>query len=492
MSTCVAHSRSKPCLFTSSVITVLLLFALPVSALAEDTQGIATLRRMGKAFTSIAEKTSPAVVGIKATSAAGGGSDSRRYPFGEPFSPFDEDLFEYFFRRRAPRRYEQMQPRQVAQGSGFLVTADGYILTNNHLVGEADEISVTVDDNRRYKARLIGADPETDVAVIKIDAEDMPYLELADSDTLEVGEWVIAIGNPFRLSHTVTAGIVSAKGRSQIGVADYEDFIQTDAAINFGNSGGPLLNLDGKVVGINTAIIGPGGNVGIGLAIPINMAKSIYEQLKASGKVVRGYLGVVIQDLEPGMGEFFGVGNNRGALVASVMEGSAADKAGIKSDDIIVEIEGEPITGANELMNRVAARKPESKVKVVVLRDGERKTLTVTLDKRPPSGSETGGEGAGAQNELGLSVQTLTEDLAQRLGYENMSGVVVTEVESGSLADEYGIQPGMLITDVNRQSVRNVRQFNDALGKARKEGKVLLRVLSENWAKIILIPLPEK
>jgi serine protease Do len=476
----------------SSAVTVLLLFALPVSVFAEDEQGITALRRMGKAFSSIAEKTSGAVVGIKATSVAKGNTESRRYSFGEPVDPFHEDLFDYFFRRQSPRRYEQMQPRQVAQGSGFLVAPDGYILTNNHLVGEADEISVTVGDNRKYKAKVIGADPETDVAVIKIDAENMPFLELADSDALEVGEWVIAIGNPFRLSHTVTAGIVSAKGRSQIGVADYEDFIQTDAAINFGNSGGPLLNLDGKVVGINTAIIGPGGNVGIGLAIPINMAKSIYEQLKASGKVVRGYLGVVIQDLEPGMSEFFGVDNGRGALVASVMEDSAADKAGIKSDDIIVEIEGEAVTGASELMNRVAARRPDSKVKLVVLRDGERKTLTVILDKRPPGGPQAGSEDAAAQNQLGLSVRTLTEDLAERLGYENLSGVVVAEVESGSLAQEYGIEPGMLITEVNRQPVRNVRQFNEALAKAQKGGKVLLRVSSESGTSIVFIPLSQE
>jgi serine protease Do len=245
-------------------------------------------------------------------------------------------------------------------------------------------------------------------------------------------------------------------------------------------------------VGINTAIIGPGGNVGIGLAIPINMAKSIYEQLKASGKVVRGYLGVVIQDLEPGMSEFFGVDNGRGALVASVMEDSAADKAGIKSDDIIVEIEGEAVTGASELMNRVAARRPDSKVKLVVLRDGERKTLTVILDKRPPGGPQAGSEDAAAQNQLGLSVRTLTEDLAERLGYENLSGVVVAEVESGSLAQEYGIEPGMLITEVNRQPVRNVRQFNEALAKAQKGGKVLLRVSSESGTSIVFIPLSQE
>jgi serine protease Do len=475
------------------VVFVLMLFSLPLSAFGEDDQSIATLRRMGKAFASIAEKASPAVVGIRATRLVPADSKSRQYSYGDS-NPFGDDLFDYLLRRRSPRRNEQPAPkeREVAQGSGFIVAADGFILTNNHLVGEAEEIAVQLGDGRKFSGKIVGTDPETDVAVIRIAAENLPYVELANSDTLEVGEWVIAIGNPFGLSHTVTAGIVSAKGRNQMGVAHYEDFIQTDAAINFGNSGGPLLNLDGKAVGINTAIIGPGGNIGIGLAIPITMAKMVYEQLRDSGKVVRGYLGVEIDNLDAGMGEFFGAQNDKGAVVTSVLEDSAAAKAGVKADDIIVELEGEAVATANDLMNRVAMHKPGSKINIVVLRDGKRKSITITLDKRPQEVAVAGGGAAKARGPLGLSVQTLTRQLAAQLGYEGLSGVVVDDVESGSLADEHGIEPEMLITEVNREPVRNVKQFNEAIAKAKQKGKVLLRVRSEEGASFVLIPLPQK
>lgn len=487
----IASGRaSRPRPLVSCAVVVLFLLTLPVTAFSEDEQSIDALRRMGKAFASIAGKTSPAVVGIKATKTVRG--DSRRNPKGESYSPFDEDLFEYFFRRNAPRGNQQEPTKQIAQGSGFLVTPDGYILTNNHLVGDADDVHVQLDDRRTLKAKVVGADPGTDVAVIKIDVKNERYVELADSDTLEVGEWVLAIGNPFGLSHTVTAGIVSAKGRNDIGVASFEDFIQTDAAINFGNSGGPLLNLDGKAVGINTAIIGPGGNVGIGLAIPINMAQGIYEQLRENGKVVRGYLGVRPGNLDSGVGEFYGADNDKGAIVGEVMEDSPAAKAGIKTDDIIVEVQGESIAGANELINKVAMYKPGTEVKLTILRDGKRKTITVTLGTRPDEETLMSGRGSKIEDELGLSVQTLTSELARRLGYEDLSGVVVTEVESGSPAEEKGIQPGDLITEVNRATVRNLRQWNEAVKKASEKGKVLLRVRNENGTRLVLITLDEK
>jgi serine protease Do len=493
MSTGFAYLTNRPRRVLPPAVFGLLLVILPLSAFADDDPSIATLRQMGKAFTSISGKASPAVVAIRATKVGRG--DSEGSP-GQPNSPFDEDLFEYFFRRRAPRQYQQpqqqQQPKQVAQGSGFLVTADGYILTNNHMVGGAEDVQVQLGDRRTLKAKLIGTDPETDVAVIKIDATDLPYVELADSDALEVGEWVVAIGNPFGLSHTVTAGIVSAKGRSRIGVADFEDFIQTDAAINFGNSGGPLLNLDGKAVGINTAIIGPGGNVGIGLAIPINMAKAIYEQLKQNGKVIRGYLGVEINDIEVGVGEFYGAANDKGAMIMKVRDGSPAEKAGLKADDIVVELQGEPVIGATELMNKVAMFPPGTDVELTVLRDGKRKEFTVTLDKRPDSSALASNGESDAQVELGLSVQTLTRDLAERLDLAGLSGVVITEVEAGSPADEQGLQPGDLILEVNREPVRNQRQWNEALDKAAEKGKVLLRVRGENGTRLVLIPLPEK
>jgi len=493
MVTSVSGRVRKPGVHIVSMICVLLLFAMPLTGLAEEEQSIATLRQMGRAFASIAAKASPAVVGIQATKVVSSGPSSRGWSYGDPSNPFEEELFKYFFGpRRSPRNREEPESRQVAQGSGFIISPDGYILTNNHMVGEAETVTVQLDDGRKVTAELVGADPQTDVAVVKIKETGLPYIELADSDALGVGEWVVAIGNPFGLSHTVTAGIVSAKGRNSIGVAAYEDFIQTDAAINFGNSGGPLLNLDGKAVGINTAIIGPGGNVGIGLAIPSNMAKDIYAQLKETGEVVRGFLGVQGNDIEAGMGEYFGLDDDKGVVIVSVVEDSPAEKAGVKNDDVVVELENQPVTGWNDFRNRVAMYKPGSKVQVVVIRDGKRKTLTVTLDKRPESEFAMGGGSRAVQESLGMSLQTLNDELASRLGYEDLSGVVVTEVKPGSLAAEAGIQAGTLIMEVNRQPVRNVKEFNEAIGKTQNDGKVLLRVRDEEWTRYLMLRLSEK
>ncbi len=488
MSTSVVRSENRPGRIALLGVFILLLSTISIPVWAEEDQSVAALRQMGKAFTAIAEKSSPAVVGVRAVKTTRGSSRDSM----EQYGPLDEDLFEYFFRRRMPRQYQQEQPKQVVQGSGFIVSADGYILTNNHLVGETEEVRVQLDDRRSVKAQVIGADPETDVAVIKIDATDLAYVELGDSDALEVGQWVIAIGNPFGLSHTVTAGIVSAKGRSRIGVADFEDFIQTDAAINFGNSGGPLLNLDGKAVGINTAIIGSGGNIGIGLAIPINMAKAIYTQLRENGKVVRGYLGVGINDVGVGVGEFYGAADDKGAMVTQVVEGSPAEKAGIKVDDIVVELQGEPVAGATELMNKVAMQKPGTEVDLTILRDGKRKKIVVTLDTRPDSASLGSSGESEAGEQLGLYIQPLTRELAERLGYEDLSGVVVVEVEAGSPADDQEIQPGDLITEVNRQPIRNLKQWNNAVAKAAQKGKALLRIRNENGTRLVLIPLSEE
>ena len=302
---------------------------------------------MGKAFAQIAEKASPAVVTIKAERTV-----TQQYytipdwPFGDGFSPFGDDFFDRFFQRRSrPRRSPQRQQKsiQTAQASGFIISADGYILTNNHLVGGADKVLVKVVGRAETEAKVVGTDAATDVAVVKIDGDNLPYLRLADSDKLQVGEWVVAIGNPFGLSHTVTAGIVSAKGRSIFSTEEleYQDFIQTDAAINRGNSGGPLLNLDGKVVGINTAIIGPGGNIGIGFAIPINLAKNVQQQLIDTGKVVRGYLGIAMVQLTAELAEGLGLAEDtKGVAVSQVFEDSPAEEAGIKHNDVIIEFEG--------------------------------------------------------------------------------------------------------------------------------------------------------
>jgi serine protease Do len=477
---------------------IILLLITPLT-IAEDTKSIDTLRQMGKAFASIAEKTSPAVVAIKVEKRVTVNYPSFQSPFGdEPFDPFSDDFFDKFFRRRAPQQQPQ-QPRsspkrefrQTGQGSGFIVSEDGYILTNNHLVGDVDEVMVTLTNGRSFTAKIIGTDPDSDVAVIKIDANNLPTLKLADSDKIEVGQWVVAIGNPFGLSHTVTAGIVSAKGRSGLGISAYEDFIQTDAAINPGNSGGPLVDLDSKVVGINTAIIGPGSNIGIGLAIPINLAKNSYEQIVSKGSVTRGYLGVAIQDLTPELAEQFDVNNTKGVLVPDVTADSAAEKAGIKSGDVIVEFDGQPVEKASELQNKVAMKKPGTKVEIVVLRNGKRKTLTAELEKRPSKEVLEAASGSASSEKLGVSVQNLTDELAKRYGYEDLKGAIVTEVEPDSPAARAGIQPGSLIQEVNRQPVENTRQFNEEIQKAAEQGKVMLRVRYENRSIFLILTLPK-
>ncbi len=485
-----------------SVFLINVFLLLPGLVFGQEQGSIDALRQMGKAFAGIAEKASPAVVGVKAertvTQEQSGFHDG---PFGDPF---DDEFFKFFFgpqhrQRRAPQQQtpQQRAPKQRksiqrAQGSGFIISSDGYILTNNHLVGEAEKVSVKLGDGRDFEAKIIGTDPDSDIAVLKIDAKELVYLELADSDALEVGEWVIAIGNPFRLSHTVTAGIVSAKGRSNVGLVTYEDFIQTDAAINPGNSGGPLLNLDGKVVGINTAIISrSGGNMGIGLAIPVNMAKGIYEQLIESGKVVRGFLGVSIQDLTLELAEKFELEDTKGVLLSEVMADSAAEKAGLEKGDIVLELDGKEVAKANELQRRVAMLKPGTKVKLVVLRNGKRKSFKVKLGERPGSGGSVPKESESLE-QLGFSVQELTDELAERLGYKGESGVLVTQVEDGSLAATAGIRQGTLILEVGRKSVDDVKEFNKAIKKAGKEGSVLLLIKDKRFTRFVVLKLPEK
>jgi serine protease Do len=447
---------------------------------------------MGNAFSSIAEKTSPAVVSLRAERTV-----TKEYQFENewPFGPYS-DPFEFFFRRRSPRQREQRQPRResrTAQGSGFLISSDGYILTNNHMVEEAEKIKVELSDGREYTAKIIGTDPDSDVAVIKVDDKNLPFLEMADSDKLEVGEWVLAIGNPLGLSHTVTAGIVSAKGRSGFGLADFEDFIQTDAAINFGNSGGPLINLDSKVVGINTAIVGAGGNIGIGFAIPINMVKNIYNQLVKNGTVTRGFIGIQFEELKSGVASALGLEEDtKGVSILEVVENSPAEKAGLKRYDVIIEFEGKPIENGNEFRNRVAMLNPGTKVQMVVWRNRRRKRVTITLGTLPSQASLTGAMPKETQKELGFSVEDLTEEIAERYGYEGESGVIVSSVDDGSQAEEKGITPGALIKEVNQQKVRNTKEFNEVIKDARKEGSALLFVKFRQYTFFVPLKLPEK
>lgn len=481
-------SKSQKFAKCMMVLFLLVFVVRSPAAFAQNRQSIAALERMGDAFASVAEAASPAVVGIRAEWTV------QRQAAATPGLP--EDFFEYFFRRRMPQQQQQPQERrQRAQGSGFIISKSGYILTNSHVVDQADSVKVDLQNGDTVEAEVIGTDPESDVAVIKVESENLPTLDLADSDGLKVGEWVLAIGNPLGLSHTVTAGIVSAKGRSGLRIASYENFIQTDAAINMGNSGGPLIDLQGRAVGINTAIVGPGGgNIGIGFAIPMNMAKDIADQLRETGSVERGYLGVVPQEVTREMAEAFGLDTARGVAIPQVTDGSAADEAGLQRNDVIVEFDGKEVTSETQFRNQVAQQKPGESVEVVVLRDGQRKTLTVTLDQRPsveqmsrrtrPKPSSRGAQ------RLGLVVQNLTADLAKQFGYDDRTGVIVARVTPGSQAAEKGIRPGFLIEEVNRQPIDNVEEFENAVAGSEVD-RILLLVSTGQTSRYVTLNLVE-
>ncbi len=449
------------------------LVALPGLAGAQE-QGLENLRQTGQAFRTVAKQVSPAVVFIQVEKTA---DQQQMIPFGSPFNgPFGDEFFHRFFGTPPEGHGSGKMPKRMiqGQGSGFIISPDGLIMTNNHVVGDADKVTVRLLDGREFKAKVIGTDPPTDVAVIKIDAHDLPVLPLGDSDKLEVGDWVLAVGNPFGLSHTLTAGIVSAKGRSGIGINDYENFIQTDAAINPGNSGGPLVDLDGKAVGINTAIFSrSGGYMGIGFAIPINMAKKIRDQLVETGTVTRGQLGVYIQDVTEDLAQSFGLKEAKGILVSKVIDGSPAAKAGLQRGDVLLKADGRPVGKVNEFRNAIAMTTPGTVVRLDILRGGKPLQIKVTIGKRKhEAGSgETAVEKTGT---YGLSLQALTPDLAAQLGYDNETGVLVADVEDGSPADAAGIQQGDLILEINRKAVTTPEAARKELQASGKKPAVLL------------------
>lgn len=445
-----------------------------------ELQGLQTL---SKAFVGVAKIASPAVVTINSSAVV-------KQKFSHPF--MDDPLFRQFF--GVPEREQVMR----GLGSGVIVNPDGYILTNNHVISEADEITVTID-KVEHKAKIIGKDPASDIAVIKIDKTNLPTIKLGDSDKLEVGEWVMAIGNPFSdiLEKTVTAGIVSAKGRSLgAGLGDgqlrYQDFIQTDAAINPGNSGGAMVNLRGELVGINTAIVGR-SNVGIGFAIPINMAKSIMEQLITSGKVRRGWMGVQLGEVDEEKAEYFGLDKPHGAQVQEVLKNSPAERAGIKQDDIILKINDLEITSRDQLIAYVASQAPESKLTLTLWRNKAMKTLTLTLGERPADEDvTTGGESSEQSGKLGLEVRELTDQLARQYGYEGESGVVIAAVTPNSVADRKGLRQGDLIISINDQGVSSVREYRSALRDIKAGGIVYLRIMRENNVYSVALRLPRE
>jgi serine protease Do len=475
-------------LITSGICLLVLSFAAIALAPAPSTYGseLDTLRATSKAFSAVAKKAVPAVVFIKVEKTIEAGSAEAPSQFNDPYDFFGDEFFNRFFRDRTPRQPQQYH--QVGQGSGFIISDDGYILTNNHVAGDADVITVKLDDGREFNAKLIGSDQKADVAVIKIDAKGLPTLPLGDSDSLETGEWVIAIGNPFGLSETLTFGIVSAKGRSTVGIADYEDFIQTDAAINPGNSGGPLINLDGQAVGINTAIFSSsGGSVGIGFAIPINMVKSIKDQLIKEGKVTRGQLGVMIGELTQELADYFKLGSTKGALINEVVEGSPAQKAGLTAGDIILKLNGRDVESVGQLRNSIAAIAPGTNVSLLVYHDGKQKTVTVKLGELSEASAPA--ETSQMSTKLGLTVQNITEDMVRLYGLRSNEGVVVSGVAPNSYAFRAGIRPGTLILSVNQKKITSVEEFYKAVQSPSETKKVLLLIRDQNGTRFVAIPL---
>jgi len=459
----------------AAAVVVAALF-VPARA-ADDSSAIAAARSVSHAFTVVAEKAIPAVVFIRAEQA----HQTAMSP--EARAPWD------FFGHGLPFQFEMPTPpqgRRIGQGSGFLISPDGLILTNNHVVEGATRLDVRLSDGREFKGKVVGKDAPSDLAVVRIDGEGLPFLELADSDAVQIGEWVLAVGSPFGLSNTVTSGIVSAKGRSRVGITGHEDFIQTDAAINPGNSGGPLLNLDGKVVGINSAILSrSGGNNGVGFAIPSNLARTIEDQLVKTGHIVRGFLGVVVQDLTPDLASEFGAKGHTGALVSEVSGDTPAASAGIRQGDVITAVNGKAVTNPGELRNRVAIIPPGTKVDLTVIRDGAEQHVSATLAERPGDETSAAAEEQ-ATTAFGVEVAPLTPDLAARLDYGDTKGVLVRAVVSGGAAERAGLEPGQLIVSVDRKPVTSVAEFEAAVAKA-KDGRILLQVRDGPHSRYVIL-----
>jgi Do/DeqQ family serine protease len=446
-------------------------------------QEIDTLEQQNKAYERIAQSVTPAIVAITSTQVI----KVQQSPF--MMDPFFRQFFGNMF-PNIPR-----EQRERALGSGVIVSADGYIVTNNHVVSKATQIEVNLSDHRTFKGKVVGADPQTDIAVVKIDAHNLPVVPFGDSNEMKVGDTVMAFGNPFKQYFTVTRGIVSALGRSLAGGDKLEDFIQTDAAINPGNSGGALVNVRGQVIGINTAILsgnsGPGGEgsfIGIGFAIPSNTAKHVMEDLIKTGKVSRGYLGVIIGALDGDLAKQFKVPDTSGALVQDVTSGGPAEKAGLKNGDVIRKINGQTVEGSSQLTTMVTDLNPGTEVKLDIIRDGQPMTIRVTLGERPANlGLTTSVGKAPTEGTLrGITVQNLTPDIRDQLGLPtNIRGVVIAEIDPNSPAGQAGLQQGDVIDSINRHAVSSVADFNRLAAEAK--GQTLLRVIRQGYGQYVVI-----
>lgn len=435
-----------------------------------DTAGAYALQN---AFVQVAKMVKPAVVMITTEKTV-----TYRY-----WNPFEDDFFDRFFEDFGIPRFRQQQPKtykkkQEGLGSGFIVDEDGYILTNNHVIQGVDKILVKLmDSERKYEAKIIGTDSRTDLALIKIDAgRKLPVVVLGDSDTIEIGEWAIAIGNPMGLEETVTVGVISAKGRSVLGTSPYEDFIQTDAAINPGNSGGPLVNIKGEVIGINTAIIAPYMAQNIGFAIPINIAKKVFKELKSKGKVTRGFLGVYLQPLTEELASSFGLRDTKGALVSDVIPDTPAEKAGLKPGDVIVEFNNKPVSDVRDLQQKVADANIGETATLGVWRDKKKITIAIKIAERPEEETIARTRTESMEDYWrGMKVADLTDDMRTRFNIPaTTKGIIVTDVKPGSPAEECEITPGTIVRKVNDITISSVKEFQAAIGKIDKKSPATL------------------
>jgi serine protease Do len=420
-------------------------------------------------FADLADKVKESVVNISTTQVVEG---NPLMPFMGPGSPFGD-----FFGHNIPKEFFGNKPhgkmKTHALGSGFVISENGMILTNNHVVEKASEIKIKLQTGKEYDAKLVGRDPKTDLALIQVKPDkDFPApAQFGDSDAMRVGDWVMAVGNPFGLGHTVTTGIISAKSRI-LGAGPYDDFLQTDAAINPGNSGGPLFNMKGQVIGINTAIIAQGQ--GIGFAIPINMANELLPQLE-KGKVIRGWIGVMIQDITPELAKSFGLKSAKGVLVSDIVKGSPAEKAGLQTGDVIRRFDGKEVENAHKLSQMAAATAPNTKIKIDLLRKGEEESISLEVGTMPEEGQKI--ISPQKENDWGITVQELTPQLAQQLGLDpGTSGVVISDIAEGSPAADAGLRSGDLITEVNHEGINNLNDYQQALKQVKKNTNLLLLV----------------
>ena len=481
------RQRISPLIFSLFLVFLLGLSWFPATGMAVEDENIQLLDKSAKAFSSVVKKAGPAVVHVRVEKKAEMNSENQVNPFDDPvFRHFFGPSFKHPFQPQAPEQYKTQ-----AAGSGFLISEDGYILTNNHVIENADKITVRLEGDQELEGKVIGTDPQSDVALIKIsDGRKFPYLPLGDSDQLEVGEWVIAIGSPFGLDRTVTVGVVSAKGRNRMGINEYENFIQTDAAINPGNSGGPLLNIHGQVIGINTAIFSrSGGYMGIGFAIPVNMAKTVKSQLLAKGKVTRSWLGVAIQDMNGELARSFKMTQKSGALVTEVSKDSPAAKAGIKQGDVITLYDGKPVTDVADLRNRVAMTPAGTKVDLTLVRNENEQKLTIQVEEQLGDMMTQLGTPQQPQlfQKIGLSLQDLNAELARQFGYAQGQGVLIAGVSPGSPAALAHIQAGSLIEEVNRQPVHSLKELQQAVQQSGNTDNILLLIRSGNRSQYVVL-----